>query len=119
MRFGYLVFTHFSGKCISSQGKAAKPVGTYTFNLEEMDISLRGRPGWLSCTTGVQGAGGEGQIHSATWIHKRTDLGFKYPPQLQPHKGPLFWKGCPSWKVWPRWEQSPTPTFAPFPFAAA
>ena len=60
------------------------------------------------------GSWGGGQIRSATWIHKRTDLGFKHPPQLQPHKGPLFWKGCPSWKVWPRWEQSPTPTFAPF-----
>lgn len=57
MSFGYLVFTHFSGECISSQGKAAKPVGTYTFSLEETNISLRGRPGRLSHTAGVQGAG--------------------------------------------------------------
>lgn len=58
MSFGYLDFTHFSGKCTISQGKAAKPVGTYTFNLEEMEISLRGRQGQHSRTAGVQGAGG-------------------------------------------------------------
>ncbi len=28
--FLYLIFAHDSGQCISSSGKAASPVGTYT-----------------------------------------------------------------------------------------
>lgn len=43
MSFGYLDFTHFSGTCITSQGKAAKPMGTWTFILEETEIPLRGK----------------------------------------------------------------------------
>lgn len=43
MSFGYLDVTHFSGTCITSQGKAAKPMGTWTFILEETEIPLRGK----------------------------------------------------------------------------
>lgn len=76
MSFGYLNLTHFSGTCSNSQGKAAKPVGTWTFILEGTEIPLRGRllPGSLSPT-----AGGSGDCGQVGWWCRKP------PPSIPTH----------------------------------
>lgn len=75
MSFGYLNFIHFSGTCNNSSGKAAKPVGTWTFILEGTEVSGGVGCGPAACAPRqhVQRPLGRGTAGSPTGSHKEKD----------------------------------------------